>query len=142
MKKFLVVFLLSLLIAGSVFAQWGNNGYNQTAPTQRTISGTLQIINDMLAIVSPPNELYYVPNLQPYYGANGLSVNAFVTVYGTVANNFCSPYSFVVGGKWYVLPECKNDAPQVQPTYGPPVVVLIVPMYTSPQSCYPRYYGW
>jgi len=142
MKKFLVVFLLGLLIAGSAFAQWGNSGYNQTAQTLQTISGTLQMINGMLAIVSPPNGVYYVPNLMPYYGANGLFVNAFVTVYGAIANNYCSPYSFVAGGKWYILPECNNNVPPVQPTYGPPIMVLVVPMYISPPNWYPRYYGW
>jgi hypothetical protein len=149
MKKFLVVFLLGLLIAGSAFAQWGNNSFAQTLQTPQTpqttqtISGSLQIINGTLAIVNAANQVYYVPNLQPYYGANGLFVNAFVTVCGAIANNFCSPHSFMAGGTWYILPGYNNNAPPVQPAYYvPPVVVLVVPMYAPPQNCYPRYYGW
>jgi len=143
MKKFLVVFLLGLLIAGSAFAEWGYYGYNQPAQAQQTISGTLQIINGTLAIVNAVNQLLcYVPNLQPYYGVSGLYVNTFVTVYGTIANSFCSPSSFMVGGTWYILPGYSYNVPPVQPMYGPPVVVLVLPMYTYPQSCYPRYYGW
>ena len=150
MKKFLVVFLLGLLIAVSAFAQ----------PAQ-TISGSLQIINGTLAIINAANQvLCYVPNLQPYYGANGLYVNAFVTVSGTIANNCCYPSSFMAGGTWYVVPEHNNNVQlvkpvqpayipptyvsptYVQPAYVPPVVVLVVPVYPQVQSYYPRYYGW
>jgi len=156
MKKFLVVFLLGLLIAGSAFAQqWGNNGSaqtTQTLQTSQTISGTLQVINGTLAIVCAANQVYYVPNLQPYFGANGLCANAFVTVCGTIVNNSCSPSSFMAGGAWYILPGSNNNVPppqqtqqtqQTQQMYVPPIVVLLVPIpvYTPPQY-YPRYYGW
>jgi hypothetical protein len=154
MKKFLVVFFLGLVIAGSAFAQFGGyNGYNQTAQAQQTVSGTLQVINGTLAVVSAGNQVCYVPNLQPYYGANGLCVNTPVTVCGTIANNSCSPCSFMAGGAWYVLPGCNHYGPQVQsqptyfppvqqPTYVPPIVVLVVPIYTTPpQGYYPPCYG-
>jgi len=153
MKKFLVVFLLGLVIAGSAFAQ-GYNGYNQVAQApQTTISGTLQVINGTLAIINAANQLLcYVPDLQPYYGANGLCVNAPVTVCGTITNNNCYPSSFMAGGIWYTVPIHSNNVKPVQPvqkvqptyvppTYVPPVVVVIVPVYPQPQSCYPRYYG-
>jgi len=146
MKKFLVVFLLGLLIAGSAFAQ--NYGNAQAAPTPQipqTISGILQIINGTLAIVGAANQVYYVPSLQPYYGAYGLYVNTFVSVYGTIANNYCSPYSFMTGGTTYTLPGSNIYLPPVQPKYVPPAyvppVVLVVPVY-PPYYYYPRYYGW
>jgi hypothetical protein len=146
MKKFLVVFFLGLLIAGSAFAQWGNSGFTQTvqpAVPSQTISGTLQVINGTLAIVNAASQVYYVPNLQPYFGANGLCINTLVTVCGAITNNLCYPYSFMAGGTWYILPGYNNYVPPVQPThYVPPVVVLVVPMYAPSQSYYPRYYGW
>jgi hypothetical protein len=80
MKKIGIILLLALLTAGSVFAQWGNNGYNQTAQTLQTITGTLQIINGILAIVNASNQVYYVPNLQPYVGMNGMFVNNPISV--------------------------------------------------------------
>jgi len=144
MKKFLVVFLLGLLIAGTAFAQV-NSGYAQPAqpvvPSQ-TISGTLQIINGTLAIVTAASQVFYVPNLQPFFGANGLCINAFVTVYGTIAGNCCYLNSFMTGGRWYILPGYNCNVPPVQQAYGPPIVMWVVPMYAPPQSYYPRYYGW
>ena len=142
MKKLCIILLLILLIAGSAFAQWGGNGYNQTAQTLQTISGTLQIINGILAIVNAANQVYYVPNLQPYYGANGLYVNTFVTVYGTIANNYCSPYSFMFGGTWYNFPGYNYYVPPTVyvPMYVPPTTY--VPMYTPPPSYYFPLFGW
>jgi hypothetical protein len=159
MRKFFVVILLGLLIAGSAFAEPG--GYGQTAQTAQTISGTLQVVNGVLAIINASNQVYYVPNLHPYYGSNGLCVNTYVTVWGAMANNSCSPYGFMVGGTWYILPGNNNNVPPVQlcpppvqqtyvppqqiyvppvqQTYVPPIVVLVVPMYTPPQGHYPRY---
>ena len=142
MKKLFIVLLLGLLIAGSAFAQWGGNGYNQTAQTLQTISGTLQIINGILAIVNAANQVYYVPNLQPYYGANGMYVNTFVTVYGSIANNYCSPYSFMFGGTWYNFPGYNYYVPPTVyvPMYVPPYTY--VPMYTPPPSYYFPLFGW
>jgi len=141
MKKFFIVLLLGILIAGSAFAQWGN-GYNQTAQTLQTISGTLQIINGILAIVNAANQVYYVPNFQPYYGVNGLYVNTFVTVYGSIANNYCSPYSFMLGSTWYYFPGYNYYVPPTVyvPMYVPPPTY--VPMYTPPPSYYFPLFGW
>jgi len=126
MKRLFIILLLGLLIAGSVFAQWGNNGYNQTAQTLQTITGTLQIINGILAIVNASNQVYYVPNLQPYYGVNGLFVNTTVTVYGNIGNNnYCDPYRFMVGGTWYNFPIYNYYVPPIMPLYVP----MYVPMY-------------
>jgi hypothetical protein len=132
MKKLLIILSLALLTAGSGFAQWNNNGYNQTAQTLQTITGTLQIINGVLAIVNAANQVYYVPNLQPYVGANGMFINTTVTVYGNVANNFCAPSRFMASGTWYNFP-----APVY---YAPPVVPVYAPMYFPPPM--PRtFYG-
>jgi uncharacterized membrane protein len=121
MKKLIIVLLLGILIAGSVFAQWGN-GYNQTAQTLQTITGTLQIINGILAIVNASNQVYYVPNLQPYYGVNGMYVNTTVTVYGNITNNnYFDPYRFMVFGTWYNFPVYNYYyAPPPQTMYIPP----------------------
>jgi hypothetical protein len=134
MKKLIIVLLLGLLIAGSVFAQWGGHGYNPAAQTMQTITGTLQIINGILAIVNANNQVYYVPNLQPYVGANGMYVNTTVTVYGTIGNNnYCDPYRFMAGGTWYNFPVYNYY-------YAPPPVY--VPMYMPPPPrYYPRHHG-
>jgi hypothetical protein len=121
MKKLIIILLLGLLIAGSTFAQWGY-GYNRTAQTLQTISGTLQIINGILAIVNANNQVYYVPNLQPYYGVNGMFVNTAVTVYGSIgSNNYCEPSRFMVFGTWYNFPVYNYyySLPP-QPMYTPP----------------------
>jgi len=137
MKKIFIILLLCTLTAGSVFAQWGNNGYNQTAQTLQTISGTLQIINGVLAIVNANNQTYYVPSLMPYVGANGLFVNTPVTVYGNVGNNYYfEPSRFMVAGTWYTFP--------VVNYYAPPVVPVYVPMYTpryTPGPFHGRHHG-
>ena len=128
MKKFVIVLLLGLLMAGSVFAQWGSNGYN--AQTPQIITGTLQIIYGTLAVVTAGNQVYYVPNLQPYYGVNSLYVNTAVSVYGNIAGNYCEPSSFMVNGTWYSIP--------VYNYYVPPSQSMYVPMYSPPSL--PRYY--
>lgn len=134
MKKLVIVLLLGLLIGGSVFGQWCGNGYNQTAQTLQTITGTLQIINGILAIVNAANQVYYVPNLQPYYGANGMFINSTVTVYGNIINNYCDPYRFMLGGTWYNFP--------LYNYYVPPIVPMYVPMYTPPPPrVYPGHFG-
>jgi hypothetical protein len=122
MKKLIIVLLLGILIAGSAFAQWGND-YNRNAQTLQTITGTLQIINGILAIVNANNQVYYVPNLQPYYGANGMCVNTTVTLYGNIANNnYFETSRFMVGGTWYNFPVYNYYyAPMPQPMYVPPL---------------------
>jgi hypothetical protein len=120
MKKLSIVILLILLTSGSLFAQWGNNDFNQTAQTLQTITGTLQIVNGILAIVNASNQVYYVPNLQPYVGMNGMFVNTPVTVYGVIGNNnFCAPSRFMVGGMWYNFPVYNFYVPPVQPVFVP-----------------------
>jgi len=133
MKKFCIILLLGLLITGSVFAQWGNNGYNQTAQTLQTITGTLQIINGILAIVNASNQVYYVPNLQPFYGTYGMYINTTVTVYGNVANNYIDLSRFMVCGIWYNLPVYNYY-------YVPPILPMYVPKYVPPPSR--TYMGW
>ena len=130
MKKLVIVLLLGLLIGGSVFAQW--SGYGYYTPNVQTITGTLLIINGTLAIVNANNQVYYVPNLNPYYGVNGMYVNTAVAVYGNVAGNFCDPYRFMAGGTWYTFPTYNY--------YTPPYTQMYVPMYAP--SYWPGYYYW
>jgi len=130
MRKFVIVLLLGLLIAGSAFAQYGYN-YNRTAQTLQTITGTLQIINGILAIVNASNQVYYVPYLQPYYGVNGMFINTPITVYGSIGgNNYCDPSRFMVSGTWYNFPYAYY-APPVQPVYVP------IPPPSYPGRCGP-----
>jgi hypothetical protein len=132
MKKLIIVLLLGLLIAGSVFAQWGY-GYNPAAQTLQTITGTLQLINGMLAIVSPGNQVYYVPNLYSYYGTNGMYINTNVTVYGIITNgNYCEPFSFFIYGTWYTIPVYYYY-------YAPPYQQMYVPFL--PTRGYSGYFG-
>jgi hypothetical protein len=136
MKRLVIVLFLGLLIAGSVFAQWGGNCYNPPAQTLQTITGTLQMINGMLSIVTASNQVFYVPSLRPYYGVNGMYVNTTVTVYGYITNNYCEPSSFMVYGTWYYNYPVYNY-------YAPPSVSVYVPMYSPPllHGYYPGRFG-
>jgi len=120
MKKLVIVLLLGLVTAGSAFAQWGYY-YTPGVQTPQTITGTLQMINGILAIVNSGNQVYYVPNLQPYYGINGMYVNTTVTVYGITNNNYCEPFCFMVYGTWYntSMYNYYYYAPSLQPIYVP-----------------------
>ena len=131
-KKLVIVLLLGLLTAGSAFSQWVYY-YYPPAQTLQTITGTLQIINGRLAIVNSGNQVFYVPNLQPYYGINGMYVNTAVTAYGIVNSNYFEPFSFMVYGTWYTLPAYNYY-------YTPPSQTIYVP-YQQPRV-YPNYYGW
>jgi hypothetical protein len=131
MKKLVIVLLLGLLIAGSVFAQWGGNGYNLAVQTPQIITGTLQRFFGVLAVVTAGNQVYYVPSLQPYYGVNNMYVNTTVSVYGNIGNNYCEPSSFLVNGTWYSLPVYNYYVPPS------PYVPMYVPMYAPPSL--PRY---
>jgi len=134
MKKLVIVLLLGLLMAGSVFAQWGY-GYNPAAQTLQTITGSLQIINGMLAIVNSGGQVYYVPNLYSYYGVNGMYINANVTVYGIITNiNYCEPLSFMVYGIWYNIPVYYYYY-----YYAPPFQQIYTP-YLPPRG-YPGYFN-
>jgi len=139
MRKLVIVLLLGLLLAGSAFAQWGY-GYNPAPLNMQTISGTLQIINGVFAIVSPGNQVYYAPSLQQYYGVNGMYLNTAVTVYGNITNNnYCEPFSFLVYGKWYNLPIYNYYYYYYAQPYAPPTQPVYVPV-PQPRS-YPVPYG-
>jgi len=103
MKKLVIVLLFGLLTAGSAFAQWVYY-YYPPAQTVQTITGTLQVINGRLALVNSGNQVFYVPNLQPYYGVNGMYPNTTITVHGIVNSSYIEPVSFMVYGTWYTLP--------------------------------------
>jgi len=104
MKKLVIVLLLGLLTAGSVFAQWVY-GFNPAAQSLQTITGTLQMVNGVPALVCYGNQVYYVPHLQPYLGVYGLCFNTNVTVHGIITNNnYCEPLSIMAYGAWYRLP--------------------------------------
>jgi len=133
MKKLAIVLLLGLLIAGSAFAQW-TYYYYPPAQTLQTITGTLQIINGRLAIVNSGNQVYYVPNLQPYYGINGMYVNTTVTVYGITNSNYFEPYSVMIYGTWYTLPVYNYYY------YAPPPQTIYVPLQQP--MVYPGRFGW
>jgi len=132
MKKLVIVLLLGLLTASSAFTQWVYY-YYPPAQTLQTITGTLQIINGRLAIVNSGNQVYYVPNLQPYYGVNGMYVNTTVTVHGINNGTYFEPFSFMVYGTWYTLPAYNY--------YYPPSSQTIYVPYQQPRF-YPNHYGW
>jgi len=134
MKKLVIVLLLGLLITVSVFSQWGFYGYNPAAQTPQTITGTLQVIYGMLAIVNANNQVYYVPNLQPFYGINGMYVNTTVSVYGIITNNYCAPLSFMASGTWYNIPAYNY--------YVPPYPLMYGSIYAPPSPYLPYYYGY
>jgi len=132
MKKLVIGLLFGLLTAGSAFAQWV---YYYPAPqTLQTITGTLQFINGRLAIVNSGNQVFYVPNLQPYYGVNGMYVNTTVSVHGIVNSNYFEPFSVMIYGTWYTLPAYNYY-------YAPPTSQTIYVPLQRP-GYYAGRYGW
>jgi hypothetical protein len=135
MKKLVIVLFFNILTAGSAFAQWVYY-YYPPPQTVQTITGTLQIINGSLAIVNSGNQVFYVPNLQPYYGINGLYANTAVTVHGIVNNSYFEPLSFMLYGTWYSLPAYYYYY------YAPPQPTQTIYVPLQQPTVYPGRFGW
>ena len=99
MKKLGFVMLIFFLTAGMASAQnWGNGwGTSQTI----SVTGTLQLRNGVIAVVSG-NTIYYVPVLTQYIGfIEGLREGAQISIDGLISGNYIEPIRVTLNGKSY-----------------------------------------
>ena len=103
MKKLIFVIIIACLAAGMAFAQNWGNGWGTPIPRNQVISitGTLQLQNGVIAVVSG-NNAYYVPALTQYIGfIEGLREGAQISIDGYVSGNYVQPTKVTISGKSY-----------------------------------------
>jgi hypothetical protein len=103
MKKFGFIIVIACLVIGTASAQNWNNGWGTPVQTGQaiSISGTLQLQNGVIAVVSG-NTAYYVPSLTQYIGfIEGLREGAQISVDGYFYGNYVQPTRVVISGKSY-----------------------------------------
>jgi len=100
MKKIGFIIVIACLVIGSVSAQNWNNGWG-TTPQTISVTGTLQLQNGVIAVVSG-NTGYYVPTLAQYIGfIEGLREGAQVSIEGYVSGNYVQPTKVTISGRSY-----------------------------------------
>jgi len=107
MKKLGLLMIIALLVAGTAFAQWGRGpGWNPeawTPPQATSISGTLQLQQGMIAVVSGTNT-YFAPRLTRFAGfIPGLTEGAQVSMEGFLRENFFFPTTLTIAGRTHNL---------------------------------------
>jgi hypothetical protein len=105
MKKLVFVLIITFMVIGTVSAQAVN------------ISGTLQLQNGAIAVVSG-NNTYFVPILTRYIGfIEGLKEGAQISVNGFVFGNSIQPNNVTIAGKTYDFAS-NNQQSLAQGGYG------------------------
>ncbi|GHU61491.1 hypothetical protein FACS189445_3540 [Spirochaetia bacterium] len=114
MKKFMVLLVIALFVAGMVSAQqWGNRGFSQSI----IVDGTLQLQNGTITVVKG-NTIYYVPTLERYIGfIEGLKEGTQVNLEGYIIgnSNYVQPSKITINGKSY---DFTANVPQGNPYNG------------------------
>jgi len=111
-KKLAVFLFISVLFAGTVFAQnkdnrLGRNNRKQEV-TNVTIEGILKLEKGIVA-VSSGNSVYFVPVLNRYIGfIDGLKEGTKVSVEGSQIKDVIRPVKVTINGKSYDFPERGN----------------------------------
>ena len=103
MKKLGLVVFIVFLAAGIASAQNRGNGWGTPVqPSQAiSISGTLQLQNGVIAVVSG-STTYLVPSLTQYIGfIEGLREGAQISIDGYFYGNYVQPTRVVISGKSY-----------------------------------------
>jgi hypothetical protein len=108
-KKLTVFLFISVLSAGTVFAQNRDNRPNRNDRKQEvakvTIEGLLKLEKGIVAVESG-SSVYYVPKLNRYIGfIEGLKEGTKVSVEGSQFKDFISPVKVTINGKSYDFPE-------------------------------------
>jgi hypothetical protein len=100
MKKLVLVIVITCLVIGTAFAQnWGNG--RVTTPQTISVTGTLQLQNGVIAVVSG-STAYYVPALTQYIGfIEGLREGAQVSIDGYFYGNYVQPTRVTISGRSY-----------------------------------------
>jgi len=108
-KKFAVFLFVSVLLAGTVFAQNKDNRQNRNDRKQEvakvTIDGILKLEKGVVAVASG-DSVYYVPILNRYIGfIDGLKEGTKVSVEGSQIKDVIRPVKVTINGKSYDFPE-------------------------------------
>jgi hypothetical protein len=112
--KNLVVFLLiSVLFAGTVFAQnrdtRPDRNDRQRAPEKITVEGVLRLEKGVVAVASG-DSVNYVPVLNRYIGfIDGLKEGAKISVEGYQFRDYVRPVKVIINEKTYDFPEFRNN---------------------------------
>ena len=109
MKKFAVFLFVSVLLAGTVFAQNKDNRQNRNDRKQEvakvTIDGILKLEKGVVAVASG-DSVYFVPILNRYIGfIDGLKEGTKVSVEGSKIKDVIRPVKVTINGKSYDFPE-------------------------------------
>ena len=98
MKKLGLVMIIACLAVGMAFAQgWGWG----TPPQTISVTGTLQLQNGVIAVVSG-NNTYLAPMLTQYIGfIEGLREGAQISMEGIASGNYIRPTRVTINGKNY-----------------------------------------
>ena len=99
MKKLCLALLITCLAIGTASAQnWGDG---RGTPQTISVTGTLQLRNGEIAVVSG-NNAYFVPALTQYIGfIEGLREGAQISMDGFVSGNYLEPTRVTVNGRTY-----------------------------------------
>jgi hypothetical protein len=108
-KRLAFFLFISVLFAGTVFAQNKDNRQNRNDRRQEvtnvTIEGVLKLEKGIVAVASG-DSVYYVPILSRYIGfIEGLKEGTKVSVEGSKINDFIRPVKVTINGKSYDFPE-------------------------------------
>jgi hypothetical protein len=114
-KKFAVFLFISVLLAGTIFAQNKDNrpdrNNRKQEVTKVTIDGILKLEKGVVAVASG-DSVYFVPRLNRYIGfIDGLKEGTKVSVEGSQIKDVIRPVKVTINGKSYDFPENgKRDA--------------------------------
>jgi len=106
MKKLVLLTVIAFLAIGAASAQgWGRGGgwgmVPQIQPQAISVTGTLQLRNGVIAVVSD-NNTYYVPVLTQYVGfIEGLREGAQISMDGYMSGNYFQPNKVTINGRNY-----------------------------------------
>jgi len=108
-KKLAVFLFISVLFAGTVFAQNKDNRLNRDDRKQGaakvTVEGILKLEKGVVAVASG-DSVYYVPVLNRYIGfIDGLKEGTKVSVEGAQFKDVIQPVKVTINGKSYDFPE-------------------------------------
>ena len=109
MKKLAVFLFVSVLLAGTVFAQNKDNrserNNRKQEVTKVTIDGVLKLEKGIVAVTSG-DSVYLVPKLNRYIGfIDGLKEGTKVSVEGSQIKDVIRPVKVTINGKSYDFPE-------------------------------------
>jgi hypothetical protein len=103
MKKLGLLFVITCLVIGTVFAQ-NQERERRSPPETITVQGTLQLQNGVIAVKSGET-VYYVPMLQRLVGfVDAIKEGNTVSIEGYANKTFLLPTKVTAGGKSYDFP--------------------------------------